>query len=89
MRHGVGPDGAAASDEDSLVRAIGRKAMTNLDLSGINRSSKSFLTFPTPQINVNLNNVGVSLVSLLILFRFWLMLLDVWSLIDLNSLLRF
>jgi hypothetical protein len=38
-----------------------RKATTNLDFSGINKSSKSFLTFPTPLINANLNNVGVSL----------------------------
>jgi hypothetical protein len=38
-----------------------RKAKANLDFLGINNSSKSFLTFPTPLINANLNNVGVSL----------------------------
>jgi hypothetical protein len=62
-RHGVGPNGAAASDEDedSLARAMRRKATMNLDFTGINNISKSFLTFPTPLINANLNNVGVSL----------------------------
>jgi hypothetical protein len=38
-----------------------RKAAVNLDFAGINKSSKSFLSFPTPLINSNLNNVGVSL----------------------------
>jgi hypothetical protein len=38
-----------------------RKAAANLDYAGINKSSKSSLTFPTPLINVNLNNVCVLL----------------------------
>jgi hypothetical protein len=61
MRHGVGPDGAAASDEDFLAKAMRRKVVANLDFTCINKSSKSFLAFPTPLIASNLNNVGLSL----------------------------
>jgi hypothetical protein len=50
MRHGVGPDGAAASDEDFLAKAMRRKVVANLDFTCINKSSKSFLAFPTPLI---------------------------------------
>jgi hypothetical protein len=34
LRHGVGPGGAAASDEDSLAKAMRLKAATNLDFAG-------------------------------------------------------
>jgi hypothetical protein len=39
---------------------MSRKAEVNLDYAGINKSSKSFLTFTTPLIAANLNNVGLS-----------------------------
>jgi hypothetical protein len=61
VRHGVGLDWAATSDEDFLTKAMRRKEATNLDFAGTNKSSKSFLTFPTLLIAANLNNVGVSL----------------------------
>jgi hypothetical protein len=61
VRHGVGLDWAATSDEDFLAKAMRRKAAVNLDYAGINKISKSFLTFPTPLIAANLNNVGVHL----------------------------
>jgi hypothetical protein len=57
----VGVDGSAATDEDSLSKAMRRKAASNLDSSGNISSSKSFLAFSTPQISAKLNNVGVSL----------------------------
>jgi hypothetical protein len=41
-RHGVGIDGAAATDEDSLAKAMHRKEETNLDFSGTVKSSKYF-----------------------------------------------
>jgi hypothetical protein len=60
-RHGVGLDGAAATDEDSMAKAMRRKAETNLDFSGTVKSSKSFLTFPTSLMDFKLHNVGLSL----------------------------
>jgi hypothetical protein len=59
-RHGVGLDGAAATDEDSMAKAMRRKAETNIDFSGTVKSSKSFLTFPTPLMAYKLHNVGLS-----------------------------
>jgi hypothetical protein len=44
--HGFGIDGAAATDEDSLAKAMRRKAETNLDFSGTVKSSKSFFNNP-------------------------------------------
>jgi hypothetical protein len=52
---------ATALNEDLLAKAMRCKAAANLDFAGINKSSKYFLTFPTPLIHVNLNNVRVSL----------------------------
>jgi hypothetical protein len=40
--HGVGLDGVAASDGDSIAKAMRRKAAANLDFACINKSSKSF-----------------------------------------------
>jgi hypothetical protein len=62
-RHGVGPDGAVATDEDTMAKAMRRKAGSNLDFSAMNKCTKSFLTFSTPLIASKLNNVGVSLGS--------------------------
>jgi hypothetical protein len=45
MRKVTTTDGAAASDEDSMSRAMTRKAASNLELAGTNPCSKSFLSF--------------------------------------------
>jgi hypothetical protein len=42
-RHEVGVDGTAVTDEDAMSKAMRRKASANLDFSGINKCSKSFL----------------------------------------------
>jgi hypothetical protein len=59
----VGADGGMATDEDSLSKAMRRKASTNLDTSGIRGCPNSFLAFSTPAISAKLNAVGVSLDS--------------------------
>jgi hypothetical protein len=63
MRQVTATDGALASDEDSLSRAMRRKAASNLDSTGSEPSSKSFLNFSTQSISAKLNSVGVSLGS--------------------------
>jgi hypothetical protein len=50
-------------DEDSMAKAMRRKAAVNLDHSGIKSCSKSFLPFSTPTIYAKLGTVGVSLGS--------------------------
>jgi hypothetical protein len=62
-RHEVGVDGASATDEDALSKAMRRKASSNLDFSGINSCDKSFLSYSTPTISAKLGNVGMSLGS--------------------------
>jgi hypothetical protein len=62
-RHGVDASGASATDEDSMIKAMRRKAERNLDSPGILSSSKSFLSFSTPVISSKLANVGISLGS--------------------------
>jgi hypothetical protein len=59
----MGADGGFATDEDTLSKAMRRKASANLDYSGINNCSKSFLSFSTPAISAKLGKVGVSLGS--------------------------
>ena len=49
--------------DDSLAKAMHRKAVQNLDNAGITSSSKSFLSFSATTIASNLNNVGVSVGS--------------------------
>ena len=56
-------DGAATTDEDSMKKAMRRKAAHNLEMSGNNLSSKSFLSFSSPSISSKLNCVGVRLGS--------------------------
>jgi hypothetical protein len=56
-------DGASATDEDSLKKAMRRKAALNLDSHSMLKSSKSFLSFSSPSINSKLNSVGISLGS--------------------------
>jgi hypothetical protein len=62
-RFGVTADGASVTDEDSMQRAMRRKAEINLDYSGIisPSKSKSFLSFSTPMISSKLANVGVNI----------------------------
>jgi hypothetical protein len=52
-RFGTARDGASVTDEDSMLRAMRRKAELNLDYSGIVSPSKakSFLSFSTPVFN--------------------------------------
>jgi hypothetical protein len=63
MRHGVDASGASVTDEDSMLKAMRRKAERNLDAPGIMSTSKSFLSFSTPVISSKLANVGISLGS--------------------------
>ena len=51
-----------ASDEDSLAKAVRRKAALN-DLCGTSFLSKSFLQFSTPLVTSSLRSVGVKLGS--------------------------
>jgi hypothetical protein len=60
-RHGAAVDGSMATDEDTLTKAMRRKAASNLDTPGTIKSSKSFLPFSSHQIASKLNSVGVSL----------------------------
>ena len=60
-RHAVADDGRMDTDEDSLAKAMRRKAAQNLDNQGTSSSPKSFLSFSTTSIVAKLNNVGVSL----------------------------
>ena len=60
-RHAVADDGTTDTDEDSLAKAMRRKAVQNLDNQGTSSSPKSFLSFSTTSIVAKLNNVGVSL----------------------------
>jgi hypothetical protein len=62
-RFEVSVDGASATDEDSLKKAMHRKAALNLDSHGMLKSSKSFLSFSSSSINSKLNSVGISLGS--------------------------
>jgi hypothetical protein len=56
-------DGAKATDEDTMTKAMRRKAAINLDPCGMNSSSKSFLPFSDNVISSKLASVGVSLGS--------------------------
>jgi hypothetical protein len=46
-----------------MAKAMRRKAATNLDSKGMDKCTKSFLSFSTPQVSAKLNSVGVSLGS--------------------------
>ena len=60
-RHVVASDGSMATDEDSMARAMRRKAEQNLDKTSMNTPPKSFLTFSNATIAAKLNSVGFSL----------------------------
>ena len=62
-RFAVAVDGASATDEDSMMRAMRRKAVLNLDSYDSVTFSKSFLSFSPSSISSNLNNVGIKLGS--------------------------
>jgi hypothetical protein len=61
VRFGEAADGASVTDEDSLHRAMRRKAQINLDYTGMISSpkAKSYLSFSTPDINSKLSSVGI------------------------------
>ena len=58
-RFGVDVDGASVTDEDSMTKAMRRKATRNLDFSGMD--SKSFLSFSPQSIHSKLSSVGFNL----------------------------
>jgi hypothetical protein len=64
-RYGPALDGASVTDEDSMHKAMRRKAERNLDYSGVisPSKSKSFLSFSTPMISSKLASVGVNIGS--------------------------
>jgi hypothetical protein len=58
-------DGSSLTDEDTLSKAMRRKAVQNLDSTGTSSCSKhvSFLSFSQPRISSQLHSVGISLGS--------------------------
>jgi hypothetical protein len=56
-------DGSKATDEDTLTKAMRRKANINLDIAGMKSKSKSFLPLSDTVISSKLASVGVSLGS--------------------------
>jgi hypothetical protein len=65
VRYGEAADGSSVTDEDSMHRAMRRKAQINLDYSGTISPSKakSYLSFSTPVIESKLCSVGIKLGS--------------------------
>jgi hypothetical protein len=59
----VADDGSTATDEDTLKKAMRRKAAKNLDFAGMEPppSSSSFISLPTSAICSKLNSVGIRL----------------------------
>jgi hypothetical protein len=65
----VADDGSTATDEDTLKKAMRRKAAKNLDFAGMepppssssSSSSSSFISLPTTAISSKLNFVGIRL----------------------------
>ena len=60
-RHAVAMDGTSSTDEDSMMKAMRRKAELNLDNAGMNKTPKSFLAFSDSSISAKLNSIGFSL----------------------------
>ena len=56
----MGADGASATDEDSMQRAMCRTASLNLDFDGTS-SCKSFLSFDKAKMSSNIASLGISL----------------------------
>jgi hypothetical protein len=57
----VAEDGSVATDEDTMQKAMCRKAAKNLDFSGMDHAPSSFIAFPTQVLSSKLNSVGISL----------------------------
>jgi hypothetical protein len=57
----VAADGSVATDEDTMKKAMWRKAEKNLDYGGMNSQSSSFTSLSTPVISSKLNVVGIKL----------------------------
>jgi hypothetical protein len=62
-RYGTSVDGAFATDEYYLNKAMQRKVAQNMDSPSTVASSKSFLYFPSPVMYSKLNRVGMKLGS--------------------------
>jgi hypothetical protein len=60
-RHVVADDGSSTTDEDSLEKAMRRKAAMNLDFTGMSSKSSSFISLSTPVISSKLHAVGIRL----------------------------
>jgi hypothetical protein len=60
-RHAVAEDGSSTTDEDTMQKAMQRKAAMNLEFSGMRSKSSSFVSLSTPVISSKLNVVGIRL----------------------------
>jgi hypothetical protein len=60
-RYVMAEDGSMATDEDTMQKAMRRKATKNLNFSGMDPSSSSFVALPTQVLSSKLNSVGISL----------------------------
>ena len=61
-RHAVAADGSAVTDEDSIAKAMRRKALLNGQLTpGMSSKPKSFLSLSTHQLSTRLHKVGVTM----------------------------
>ena len=56
-RQQVGADGSAATDEDSMVKAMRSNATRNLDFGGT-PSCKSFMSFDNSKVSSNITRLG-------------------------------
>jgi hypothetical protein len=57
----VAEDGSVATDEDTMAKAMRRKAALNLDDNGMCSKSSSFISLPTSVLSSKLNTVGIKL----------------------------
>jgi hypothetical protein len=57
----VAEDGSVATDEDTMQKAMRRKAAMNLDYSGMTLQPSSFISLSTPVLSSKLNAVGIKL----------------------------
>ena len=60
-RHFTAKDGASATDEDALAKAMRRKAESFSTPVGTSRHKQSFLSFSTSAVSSKLSAVGVSM----------------------------
>jgi hypothetical protein len=57
----VAEDGSVTTDEDTMMKAMRRKAAMNLDYSGMTSKPSSFISLSTPILSSKLNVVGIKL----------------------------